>query len=85
MRIPGKRRGSFARAYDIEPAIARETIRSLTIRSPEAALPYWGAGRFDLVGMNRLIAGERQSGLRGVDWSKIIDRSLLPPDLQKDY
>ena len=76
-----------ARAYDIEPAIAREAIRNLAPSDAAATLPYWGAGRFDLAGMNRMIAAQKSGGaLNGdVDLSKIIDRSFLRKDLQTDY
>src|SRR6201986_1269786 len=36
-----------ARAYDREPAIARQAVRTLPTMAPGAPRPYWGVGRFD--------------------------------------
>ncbi len=70
-----------AKVYDIEPAIARETIRTLT-GDDRMDRPFWGVGQFDLAGMNRMLATQK---LAAVDWSKIIDRQFLPEDQQADY
>jgi NitT/TauT family transport system substrate-binding protein len=50
-------------------------------------LPYWGLGRFDMGGMNRMLDAQKAVGaLKGdVDWTKIVDRRFLPADQQKDY
>ena len=55
--------------------------------SKPGALPYWGLGRFDMAGMNRMLEAQKAVGaLQGnVDWSRVIDRRFLPPDQQKDY
>jgi NitT/TauT family transport system substrate-binding protein len=74
-----------AKIYQLEPAIAREAIRNLTAsRTPR---PYWGEGRFDLAGMNRMLEAQKTVGaLTGeVDWSKIIDTRFLPDDLKANY
>ena len=40
--------------------------------------PYWGAGKFDFAGMDRMIAAQKIVGaLTGdVDWSKIVDHAV---------
>ena len=54
------------------------------IWSPKSAsnTPYWGPGRFDLAGMDRMIAAQKIVGaLSGeVDWSKLVDPQFLPDD-----
>jgi NitT/TauT family transport system substrate-binding protein len=76
-----------ARVYDLDPAIARQAVRNLTTMAPGATLPYWGAGRFDIKGMDSMIAAQRGAGaFSGTpDWGKMIDRSFLADDLKKDY
>jgi NitT/TauT family transport system substrate-binding protein len=76
-----------AKAYNLDLAVAKQAIRNLTQPAKPGALPYWGAGRFDLAGMDRMIEAQKAVGaLRGnVDWKRIIDRRFLPPDQQKDY
>jgi NitT/TauT family transport system substrate-binding protein len=75
----------IAEIYQLEPKVARDAIRNLTAsRTPR---PYWGDGRFDIGGMNRMLEAQKVVGaLSGeVDWSKIVDRSFLPDDLKADY
>jgi NitT/TauT family transport system substrate-binding protein len=75
----------IAEIYQLEPKVARDAIRNLTAsRTPR---PYWGDGRFDIGGMNRMLEAQKLVGaLSGeVDWSKIVDRSFLPDDLKADY
>lgn len=76
-----------ARAYDLDPAIARQAVRNLTAMAPDATRPYWGAGRFDIKGMDGMIAAQRGVGAYSgkPDWEKMIDRSFLADDLKKDY
>ena len=47
-------------------------------------IKYWDEGDFDLKAMDRMLEGLRIVGeLEGsVDWSKLIDRTYLPKDLQ---
>lgn len=76
-----------AKAYDLDPAIARQAVRNLTTMAPDATRPYWGAGRFDIKGMDGMIAAQRSVGAYSgtPDWEKMIDRSFLADDLKKDY
>ena len=76
-----------ARAYDLDPAIARQAVRNLTAMAPDATRPYWGTGRFDIKGMDGMIAAQRGVGAYSgtPDWEKMIDRSFLADDLKKDY
>jgi NitT/TauT family transport system substrate-binding protein len=76
-----------AKVYDLDPAIARQAVRNLTTMAPGATLPYWGVGRFDIKGMDGMIAAQRGAGaFSGTpDWGKMIDRSFLADDLKKDY
>jgi NitT/TauT family transport system substrate-binding protein len=76
-----------ARVYDLDPAIARQAVRNLTTMAPGATRPYWGVGRFDIKGMDAMIAAQRGVGAYSgtPDWGKMIDRSFLGDDLKKDY
>ncbi len=76
-----------AKAYNIDLPTAKMAVHNLTAAPKAGSLPYWGAGRFDIAGMNRMIAAQKQvGGASGtVDWSKVIDRRFLPADQQKDY
>jgi NitT/TauT family transport system substrate-binding protein len=76
-----------ARVYDLDPAVARQAVRNLTTMAPGAAIPYWGVGRFDIKGMDGMIAAQRSVGAYSgtPDWGKMIDRSFLADDLKKDY
>jgi len=76
-----------ARAYDLDPAIARQAVRNLTTMALGATRPYWGSGRFDIKGMDGMIAAQRSVGAYSgtPDWEKMIDRSFLADDLKKDY
>jgi len=76
-----------AKAYKLDPAVARQAIHNLIRPGKPGALPYWGLGRFDIAGMNRMLEAQKAVGaLSGsVDWNRMIDRRFLPPDQQKDY
>ncbi len=76
-----------AKVYDLDPAIARQAVRNLTTMAPGATRPYWGAGRFDIKGMDAMIAAQRGVGAYSgtPDWGKMIDRNFLADDLKKDY
>ncbi|SKA34984.1 NitT/TauT family transport system substrate-binding protein [Enhydrobacter aerosaccus] len=66
-----------AKAYSGDAALYRRVFRNLV------SIHYWSDGRFDLEGMNRMVEGLQIVGKQTgpVDWSKIVDRSLLPADL----
>jgi NitT/TauT family transport system substrate-binding protein len=74
-----------ADAYQLDLKIARDAIHNLT--SSRTPRPYWGEGRFDIDGMNRMLEAQKVVGaLSGdVDWSKIIDKNFLPDDLKVNY
>jgi NitT/TauT family transport system substrate-binding protein len=70
-----------ADAYRLDPAVARHAIEDLVAKSASNT-PYWGTGRFDFGGMDRMIAAQKIVGaLSGdVDWSKLVDPQFLPDD-----
>jgi NitT/TauT family transport system substrate-binding protein len=84
---PDESAAIVAKAYNLDPAVAKQAIHNLIGSSKPGAMPYWGAGRFDMAGMNRMLEAQKAVGaLQGnVDWTKIVDRRFLPPDQQKDY
>ena len=84
---PDESAAIVAKAYNLELPVAKAAIQNLIAPGKPGYPPYWGAGRFDLGGMNRMLEAQRQVGaLQGaIDWTKIIDRRFLPADQQKDY
>ena len=70
-----------ADAYRLDPAVARHAIEDLVAKSASNT-PYWGTGRFDFAGMDRMIAAQKIVGaLSGeIDWSKLVDPQFLPDD-----
>jgi NitT/TauT family transport system substrate-binding protein len=72
-----------AKAYNLDVEVTRSTIRNL-IAPSKSGVPYWSAGNFDFVGMDRMIRAQKLVGaLSGdVDWSKIVDESFLADDLK---
>jgi len=73
-----------AKVYNLEPAIAKKAIHNLVSSNGKSGTPYWGPGKFDVEGMNRMIRAQKIVGaLTGdVDWSKIVDTRFLPDDLK---
>ena len=84
---PDEAAAIVAKAYNIDLPVAKMAIHNLTAPPRAGSLPYWGAGRIDIKGMDRMIAAQKSvGGFSGsVDWSKVIDRRFLPADQQKDY
>jgi NitT/TauT family transport system substrate-binding protein len=84
---PDEAAAIVAKAYSLDINTAKAAIHNLTAAPKPGSLPYWGVGRFDVAGMNRMIAAQKQVGaLSGnIDWSRIIDRRFLPADQQKDF
>ena len=76
-----------AKVYDLDPTIARQAVHNLTAMAPGTTIPYWGTGRFDIKGMDGMIAAQRSVGAYSgtPNWEKMIDRSFLADDLRKDY
>ncbi len=73
----------IAKAYNLEPEVARSAVRNLTT-SVTKGVPYWGEGEIHLEGLKRMIDAQRSVGaITGeVDYSKIIDTRFLPDDLK---
>jgi NitT/TauT family transport system substrate-binding protein len=73
-----------AKVYNLEPVIAEKAIHNLVSSNGKSGTPYWGPGKFDIEGMNRMIRAQKIVGaLTGdVDWSKIVDTRFLPDDLK---
>jgi len=73
----------IAKAYNIEPAVARSAVRSLTA-SRTKGIPYWGTGQFHLDGMKRMMDVQKMVGaITGeFDLTKMIDTSFLPDDIR---
>ena len=89
--IEGRRRGAeflyknvdeaadiTAKAYKMDAPLVREVFHAFV------KIRYWDIGKFDFEGMNRMVEGMRIVGQldKPVDWSKIVDQSFLPKDLQ---
>ncbi len=72
-----------AKAYNLEPEVARSAVRNLTT-SVTRGVPYWGEGEIHLEGLKRMIDAQRSVGaITGeVDYTKIIDTRFLPDDLK---
>jgi NitT/TauT family transport system substrate-binding protein len=72
-----------AKAYNLEPEIARSAVRNL-ITSSTQGVPYWGTGQIHLEGLKRMIEVQKSVGaIQGeVDYSKIIDTRFLPDDIK---
>jgi NitT/TauT family transport system substrate-binding protein len=72
-----------AKAYNLEPAVAREAIRNL-VMSRTNGVEYWGAGEIHMDGLRRAIEVQKMVGaITGdVDAEKIVDTQYLPDDLK---
>jgi NitT/TauT family transport system substrate-binding protein len=67
-----------AKAYNGDPALYRKVFKRFV------AINYWSDGRMNYPAMNLMVEGLQIVGKQNgpVDWSKIVDTSLLPPDLR---
>ena len=72
-----------AKAYNIEPAIARAAVANLTT-SKTNGVPYWGAGAIHMEGLKRTIDVQKSVGaITGdIDAASMIDTRFLPDDLK---
>jgi NitT/TauT family transport system substrate-binding protein len=72
-----------AKAYNIEPEVARQAVRTL-IGSRTNGVEYWGAGEMHLDGLRRAIEVQKMVGaITGdIEAEKIIDTRYLPDDLK---
>lgn len=78
MAHPDEAAPIVAKANNLDPKVADSVIKEFV------AEHYWSEGEFDFVAMDRMTAGLRIVGkLKGkVDWSKYVDQSFLPKELQ---
>jgi NitT/TauT family transport system substrate-binding protein len=72
-----------AKVYNLEPAVARAAVRSLTT-SRTSGVEYWGSGQIHLDGLKRAIEVQKMVGaITGdVDAEKIVDTQFLPDDIK---
>ncbi|MBI1778394.1 MAG: ABC transporter substrate-binding protein [Proteobacteria bacterium] len=72
-----------AKAYDLEPSVARSAIRNL-VSAKTQGVPYWGEGQINLEGMKRMVDVQKMVGaIEGeIDLMKMIDTQFLPDDLK---
>lgn len=72
-----------AKAYDLDPAVARSAVRNLTT-SKTQGVPYWGSGQFHMEGMKRMVEVQKMVGaITGeIDLMKMIDTRFLPDDIK---
>jgi NitT/TauT family transport system substrate-binding protein len=77
MKNPDESADIVAKAYNGDPKLYREVFRHFV------EIKYFGDGRFNFAGMNRMAEGMQLVGtLKGPpDWKKIIDPQFLPQDL----
>ena len=66
-----------AKAYNGDPALYREVFKHFV------EIKYFGDGRINLAGMNRMADGMQLVGTlkAAPDWSKLVDSAFLPKDL----
>ena len=72
-----------AKHYNIEPAVARASVRNLTT-SRTNGIPYWGTGQIHLAGLKAMVDVQRMVGsITGeVNYDDIIDTRFLPEDIR---
>ncbi len=72
-----------AKAYNIEPAVARAAVRNLTTSKTDG-VAYWGSGQINMAGLKRTIEVQKMVGaLSGdVDVTKMVDTRFLPDDIK---
>ena len=80
-RSPGEVQASRAilqKVWNFEPAIAKEAVNNMI--GPKM----WSLGEFNRTELDRTVDGLKLIGeVKGdIDWSKLIDQSYLPKDLQ---
>ena len=81
---PKKAAKLIAPEYKLEVAVVEEILLKLIASTGTGGVPYWGPGDIRLEPMNAMIAAQKDVGaIKGeADWSKLIDESFLPKDLQ---
>jgi NitT/TauT family transport system substrate-binding protein len=75
----------IAKAYNLEPAVARAAVRNLLESHAKSGVKYWSGGEINLKAMNEMMRAQKIVGALKDDpnWSKIIDESFLPDDLKR--
>jgi NitT/TauT family transport system substrate-binding protein len=71
----------LAKQYKMDPAVASSAINNVLNADPK----YWSEGGFDRKSMDEVLKGlilVKAIPDGAFDWSKIVDQSLLPADLQ---
>jgi len=73
----------IAKAYKMEGDVIERAVMNL-IEGSVDGVPYWGPGWLHYEGMDNMIRAQKMVGaVEGdVDWSKLVDESLLPDDLK---
>ncbi|GIX09206.1 ABC transporter substrate-binding protein [Elioraea sp.] len=68
----------FAEAYELPRELGVRAVRNMV------DVGYWSRGEIDTRALDAMVEGLRIIGeVEGpVDWSRLVDRSFLPPDLQ---
>lgn len=68
----------FAEAYELPRELGVRAVKNMV------DVGYWSRGEIDTRALDNMVEGLRIIGeVEGpVDWSKLVDRSFLPPDLQ---
>lgn len=76
---PGETAAILHKMWNFEPAVAKAAVDNMI--EPKM----WSLGDFDRTELDRTVEGLRLIGeVKGeVDWSKLIDQSFLPADLQR--
>ena len=77
-RDPAEAGRILQKSYNLEADLATEAVNNMI------APQMWSEGEFNLVELDRMVDGLKLTGeVKGdVDWSKLIDKSFLPADLQ---
>ncbi len=83
VRNPAEAGDIIAKVYNLEPAIARASVKAL-VESRTHGIDYWGTGQFHMEGLQRAVELQKSVGaLSGeIDVTKMIDPQFLPDDLK---
>lgn len=74
----------IAKHYKMDPTVIEAVISNLMDHGSVRGVPYWGPGNFEYESLNNLVHAMNLIGvIQGqLDWSKYVDESYLPADLQ---
>jgi NitT/TauT family transport system substrate-binding protein len=75
----------IAKAYNLEPAVARAAVRNLLESHGKSGVKYWSGGEINIKALNEMMRAQKIVGALkdDPDWSRIIDESFLPDDLKR--